>query len=89
LKPSRRSLRFLSSRQAVEDAAAFMKTMSASHGFSTEWVVFGGSYAGNLAAWIRQKHPEIVTGAIASSAPLLAQTEFHGWRGELWRGQVL
>ncbi len=39
-------------------------------------VVFGGSYAGNLAAWFRLKHPEIAIGAIASSAPVFAQANF-------------
>ena len=38
LKPSRRSLRFLSSRQAVNDAAAFMKSMSEEHDIDDAWV---------------------------------------------------
>ncbi|GMR50680.1 hypothetical protein PMAYCL1PPCAC_20875 [Pristionchus mayeri] len=74
------NLKFLSSRQAIEDIAEFIKQINANSGSSdTKWVIVGGSYAGNLAAWSRLKHPELITGAIASSAPLLAQLDFYGY----------
>ncbi|RUP51801.1 serine carboxypeptidase S28-domain-containing protein [Jimgerdemannia flammicorona] len=42
----------------------------------TPWIVYGGSYSGNLAAWMRKKYPDIVFAAVPSSAPVEARVDF-------------
>ena len=39
-------------------------------------ITFGGSYAGNLAAWFRLKYPHVTDGSVASCAPLTAKENF-------------
>uniref|UniRef100_V5G215 Putative serine protease K12H4.7 n=1 Tax=Anoplophora glabripennis TaxID=217634 RepID=V5G215_ANOGL len=75
---STENLRFLSSRQALEDTATFITAMNQEYNLtnSAKWILFGGSYAGSLVAWLRQKYPHLVQGAMSSSAPLFAQLDF-------------
>ncbi|KAI0243659.1 hypothetical protein L0F63_002854 [Massospora cicadina] len=67
------NLRFLSSHQAVDDVAYFAKAVGCS---INKWLLIGGSYAGNLAAWARQRYPNLFYGALASSAPVEAKANF-------------
>lgn len=71
------ALAFLSSRQAVEDVANFVRRMNDEYGLSNKnkWVTWGGSYPGMMAAWSRLKHPELIHASVASSAPVLAQLD--------------
>lgn len=70
----------MTAEQALADLASFIVSMNKEHKFppETKWVVFGGFYAGSLAAWMRLKYPHLVHGAVASSAPVLAQFNFQG-----------
>ncbi|GMS97538.1 hypothetical protein PENTCL1PPCAC_19713, partial [Pristionchus entomophagus] len=81
LDTSTENLKYLSSHQAIEDIATFIKTINANSGDAgnQKWVVVGGSYAGALSAWARQIHPDLIVGSIASSAPILAQLDFYGY----------
>ncbi|XP_018571389.1 putative serine protease K12H4.7 [Anoplophora glabripennis] len=75
---STENLRYLSSRQALEDTATFINGMNQEYNLTKDakWIVFGGSYAGSLAAWLRQKYPHLVQGAMSASGPLFAQLDF-------------
>ncbi|KAJ3247763.1 hypothetical protein HDU78_003255 [Chytriomyces hyalinus] len=73
----------LESDQAIEDMANLVASFPAtfpeySLGNNTRWFVIGGSYAGNLAAWLIDRHPDLVFAAHASSAPVVATQDF--WR---------
>lgn len=61
---------------AIEDLATFQRFMMNDKGLKGKWVAAGGSYAGTLAAFYRLKHPELVVGSLASSAPVLMKNEF-------------
>uniref|UniRef100_A0AC35U7D9 Serine protease K12H4.7 n=1 Tax=Rhabditophanes sp. KR3021 TaxID=114890 RepID=A0AC35U7D9_9BILA len=72
------SLQFLTSKQALADLAVFIKSINHINGeTNAKWVLFGGSYSGALAAWARELYPELSVGAVASSGPLLAKTDFY------------
>ncbi|KAH9987911.1 serine carboxypeptidase S28-domain-containing protein [Russula compacta] len=68
------ALRWLNNEQALEDSANFMRNVKFSGidedltAPSTPWIYYGGSYAGARAAHMRVLYPDLVFGAIASSA---------------------
>jgi len=70
------SLRWLTNAQSLEDSAYFMKNLDLSSigitsnitAYNVPWVYYGGSYAGARAAHMRVLYPDLVFGAIASSA---------------------
>jgi len=74
------NLVYLSSEQALADLAEFIVDIPTTLGIPTsaKWIVFGGSYPGSLAAWLRMKYPHLVHAAVSSSGPLLAKVDFKG-----------
>jgi len=72
-------LAYLSSQQALADVAQFIEWMIETWDGVTEdtqFVTFGCSYPGNLAAWFRMKYPQHTSGSVAGSAPVHAVLDF-------------
>lgn len=66
------TLSYLTAEQALADFSVLVTHLK--QNFSAKdcpVVLFGGSYGGMLAAWMRLKYPHIAVGALASSAPIL------------------
>ncbi|KAI0245330.1 serine carboxypeptidase S28-domain-containing protein [Lactifluus subvellereus] len=69
-----RCCRWLNNEQALEDSANFIRNIKfedideALTTHNTPWIYYGGSYAGARAAYVRVLYPNLVFGAIASSA---------------------
>ena len=73
---SQENLGYLSAAQAMEDFIMVINEVQKEYKLTGPVIVFGGSYAGNLATWIRQKYPNVVFAAVASSAPVYATNMF-------------
>jgi hypothetical protein len=72
------NLAFLTSEQALADAAYFKDVMTAQYSLpaNTPWISVGGSYSGALSGWLRLKYPHVVVGAVATSAPVFPEADF-------------
>jgi pimeloyl-ACP methyl ester carboxylesterase len=71
------NMKWLSVDQALADTANFIKNVKIPElETDAKWIAVGGSYAGNLAAWMRLKYPDLVYAAHSSSAPVIAQLDF-------------
>jgi pimeloyl-ACP methyl ester carboxylesterase len=69
------NLRFLSVEQVMRDfihLQDFLKSNASNPELNKKaTILFGGSYGGMLASWMRMKYPQHFQGALASSAPIL------------------
>ncbi|OFZ80217.1 MAG: hypothetical protein A2583_11465 [Bdellovibrionales bacterium RIFOXYD1_FULL_53_11] len=70
------NLKWLTTKQSLEDFAAFQKHAARKFRLTGKWIVVGGSYPGSLAAYYRNKYPELAAGALASSGPVQARENF-------------
>lgn len=79
---STENLKYLSSEQALADAASFIAGFPAKTGRDiSNWIVFGCSYSGGLSSWLRLKYPQLVLGSVAPSGPVNATVDFPGYYG--------
>lgn len=76
---SNKNLVYLSSRQALADVTTLKAVLQTQYNLTDKnrWISFGGSYSGALSAWLRLKYPDVVDGAVATSAPVLAKLNFY------------
>lgn len=58
--------------------ANFIEYVNGKRDDTSPWIVFGGSYSGALALWMRQQFPNLVAGAVGSSGPIQAKVDFYG-----------
>lgn len=73
------SLQYLSGKEALADAAEFLRDFKAKNPeFKDSRVItFGGSYPANLASWMRVIYPDDVWGSVASSGPVELELDFY------------
>lgn len=73
------NLRFLNVDQALADIAYFILELKKQERFANSKIIlYGGSYAANMALWFKQRYPHLVEGAVASSGPIKGKVDFAG-----------
>ncbi len=77
------NLQYLSTENALGDLVRFQEFARAQWGWTGKWIAVGGSYPGSLSAYLRLKHPDLVVGSLASSAPVKAKNFFDEYDGHI------
>eukprot|EP01094_Clydonella_sp_ATCC50884_P029667 TRINITY_DN9366_c0_g1_i2.p1 TRINITY_DN9366_c0_g1~~TRINITY_DN9366_c0_g1_i2.p1 ORF type:complete len:490 (-),score=109.07 TRINITY_DN9366_c0_g1_i2:90-1517(-) len=75
------NMTYLSSQQALADAAVFIDSYNKTLDTPGPWVVFGCSYSGALSAWLRKGYPNSVVASVAPSGPVHAESNYTGYFG--------
>jgi len=76
------SLKYLTVAQALADMAYFIQNWEGPKGATLppkeerKWITVGGSYPGDLSAWMRLKYPDLVFAAYSSSGPVRAKYDY-------------
>ncbi|XP_054157915.1 putative serine protease K12H4.7 [Oppia nitens] len=73
------NMQYLTVGQALKDTEQFIGYLNRKlslNNNTTKWIAFGGSYAGNLVAFLREKYPHAVAGSVASSAPVQVRYDY-------------
>jgi pimeloyl-ACP methyl ester carboxylesterase len=70
------NLKYLSTDMALKDLKEIQLYLQREKHFTGKWIAVGGSYAGSLSAYYRLKYPDLVSGALASSGPVMAKENF-------------
>jgi pimeloyl-ACP methyl ester carboxylesterase len=73
------NLKYLTIHNALEDLASFEQYAKTTLNLTGRWIAVGGSYPGALSAYFRAIHPELVSGSLASSAPVQARENFEDY----------
>lgn len=73
---STEDLQTLSVDQVMLDVRAFINAMNLQFAKTPTWIVAGGSYAGALSAWLRQKNSDIISASWSSSGVVEAIYNF-------------
>ncbi|XP_014367576.2 putative serine protease K12H4.7 [Papilio machaon] len=74
------NLRFLNVDQALADIAYFILELKKQERFANSKIIlYGGSYAANMALWFKQRYPHLVEGVVASSGPIKGKVDFAGY----------
>nr|CAB3239873.1 dipeptidyl peptidase 2 [Phallusia mammillata] len=80
-----KNIGLLTVEQAMADYAYLIEHLKESYNATHVPVIaFGGSYGGQLAAYMRMKYPNLIAGSLAASAPLYWITG-HGDRHGFWK----